>query len=59
MESSAREQLSLGTSYKSSDRALRRFGETGKCLAFPKKAMIFEQSQCSNQVFLLRQGWVK
>ncbi len=59
MESSAREQLPFGTAYKSSDRALRRFGETGKCLALPKRAMIFEQSQCSNQVFLIRQGWVK
>jgi CRP/FNR family transcriptional regulator, cyclic AMP receptor protein len=59
MEPSARGQLSLGTSYKTSDRALRRFGETGTCIAFPKRAMIFQESQCSNQVFLIRQGWVK
>ncbi len=59
MESSARGQSSLGTSYKSGDGALRHLGETGKCLAFPKRAMVFEQSQCSNQVFLIRQGWVK
>jgi CRP/FNR family transcriptional regulator len=59
MEPSAREQLSFGTSYKSNDRALRRFGEAGKCLAFPRRAKVFEESQCSNQVFLISRGWVK
>jgi CRP/FNR family transcriptional regulator len=55
----AHEQVSLGTSYKTSDRVLWRFGETGKCLAFPRRAKIFEQSQCSNQVFVIRQGRIK
>ena len=59
MESRAREQPSLGASSKSSDNALRRFDETGTRLALPGRAMIFEESQCSNQVFVIRGGRVK
>lgn len=59
MESRAREQPSLGASYKSSDNALRRFDETGTRLALPGRAMIFKESQCSNQVFVIRGGRVK
>jgi CRP/FNR family transcriptional regulator len=59
MESRAREQPPLGASYKSSDNALRRFDETGTRLALPGRAMIFEESQCSNQVFVIRGGRVK
>jgi CRP/FNR family transcriptional regulator, cyclic AMP receptor protein len=55
----AREQSSFGISYRSSDEAFRRFDEVGTCLAFPGRAMIFEQSQCSSQVFVIRLGRVK
>jgi CRP/FNR family transcriptional regulator len=59
MESPAREQPSPTTSYKPGDNVLRRFDETGTRLAFPSRALIFEQSQCCHHVFLLRLGQVK
>jgi CRP/FNR family transcriptional regulator len=59
MESPAREQPSPRTSYKARDNALRRFDEAGTRLAFPSRALIFEQSQCSHHVFLVRLGQVK
>ncbi len=55
----SRERPSLGISYRSSDKAVRRFDEIGMHLAFPGRAMIFEQSQCSSQVFVIRLGRVK
>ena len=55
----AREHSSFGASYVFSDKALRRFEEMGRHLAFPGRAMIFEQSQCSSQVFVVRLGSVK
>lgn len=58
MESPAREQ-SPSTSYMSGDNALRRFDEAGRRLAFPSRTLIFEQSQCSHHVFLVRLGQVK
>ncbi len=55
----AREHSSFEISYRSSDKALRRFDEIGMRVAFPGRAMIFEQSQCSSQVFVIRIGSVK
>jgi CRP/FNR family cyclic AMP-dependent transcriptional regulator len=52
-------ERSSGTFYGSSDKAMRRFDEMGTHLAFPGRAMIFEQSQCSSQVFVIRLGRVK
>jgi hypothetical protein len=49
-------ERSSGTFYGSSDKAMRRFDEMGTHLAFPGRAMIFEQSQCSSQVFVIRLG---
>ncbi len=55
----ARERSSFATSHASNDNALRRFDEVGTHLAFPGRARIFEQSQCSSQVFVIRLGRVK
>ena len=59
MEFPAHEQPSLGASYQSRENAFRRFDETGTRLALPGRAMIFEESQCSNHVFVIRGGRVK
>ncbi len=59
MDFPASEQTSFGASYKFSDNALRRFDESGTRVALPGRAMIFEQSQCSDQVFVIRRGRVK
>ena len=43
-------------------RVIARYGDSVRRVALaalPKKAMIFQESQCSNQVFLINQGWVK
>jgi CRP/FNR family transcriptional regulator len=55
----ARDHSSFGISKRSIDQALRRFDEIGMRLAFPGRAMIFEQSQCSSQVFVICLGRVK
>ena len=59
MGTPARGRLPFETSYKSVDNALRRFNEIGTHLALPGRAIIFEQSQCSSQVFVVRLGRAK
>ncbi len=59
MGSPARRRSPFATSYNSVDNALRHFDEIGKDLAFPRRTIVFEQSQCSSQVFVVRLGRVK